>query len=135
MGEAYWKVIAGQNKQPRIDWSEYLGKSLNKSVAELAAKKKSQSSIIAEIIELAKQNNILQLIDKTRLERLVFIGVSARLAEMKTENTLVKKILAEKLTWRCHVHQFKNGARALFVPDQVILSDGDFLELTAVKIK
>ena len=128
-----WKDEAERNHRNRLDWKVYLnGKSMNVRVAELAAEKKCQSSI-EKVIEIeATLAGAANYVDLARLQKLIHIGVGARLAEMSMEKTTYKAVLASKMTWRAQARIMANGTGYVFIARDVNIRDGQMLELTAV---
>lgn len=129
-----WKEAAENNKLERISWKKYLGISLNKFVAEKAAEKKAQSSIKTSVRLTAINNNILNILSEERLDELINIGVSARMAEMLSEKTILKAKLSENLSWRAKVRRMANGTGFVFIPPTIDLKDGEMVEVKAIRM-
>lgn len=122
-----WQEAAARNKQPRLNWRRILGKSMNQYVAEEWARGKSKEEIIENIWEKVRAEGWDSL--DSRIYEKIRIGVSARIGEMKSEKTALKKTLAEQYKWIARVKEASTGL-IIYVSPKVGLKKGQLVEVS-----
>lgn len=130
-------VVYGQklisDESMRINWSSYLGKSLNAFVSEQRALGKTKEEILQQVRALYFYQGGHSFDNK--IMNVISIGVSARFGESDVAKSSTKEGLRQLGKYVAECRSFADGTKFFYASPLMHLEKGKIYELTIVEVE